>query len=73
MNADGSAQTRLSYNDFQDADPSWSRHGSHIAFQSTRTGKYQIYVMNADGSGQTRLSNNDFQDSEPSWSPDGSD
>src|SRR6267378_1000370 len=42
-----------------------------IAFESTRTGTHQIFVMNADGTGQTNLSNNAFEDITPSWSPDG--
>src|ERR1044072_7519484 len=31
---------------------------SRIAFDSTRDGNYEIYVMNADGTSQTRLTNN---------------
>jgi len=40
-----------------------------IAFDSTRGGNGQIFVMNADGSAQTNLSNNAFTDSEPNWGP----
>ena len=42
-----------------------------IAFESTRDGNAEIYVMNADGTGQTRLTHNEAQDVGPSWSPDG--
>src|SRR6267143_4932271 len=71
MNADGTGQTRLSNNAFNDGVPSWSPDGTKIAFHSQRTGTEQIFVMNADGSVQTDLSNNAFNDGVPSWSPDG--
>jgi hypothetical protein len=70
MNADGSGQTRLTDNNAQDFEPSWSPDGTKIAFTSDRDGNYQIYVMNADGSGQTRLTDTGGN-SYPSWSPDG--
>lgn len=43
----------------------------HIAFQSTRAGNAEIYVMKADGSGVTRLTNNPANDGQPAWSPSG--
>ncbi|MGZ5491672.1 MAG: TolB family protein, partial [Nitrososphaeraceae archaeon] len=46
--------------------------GSKIAFNSTRDGNYEIYIMNVDGSGQTNLTNNSVGDYYPSFSPDGS-
>jgi len=55
MNADGSAQTRLTAVALIDANPAWSPDGTRIAFHSFRDGNFEIYVMNADGSGQTRL------------------
>jgi dipeptidyl aminopeptidase/acylaminoacyl peptidase len=42
-----------------------------IAFDSTRDGNSEIYVMSAEGNGQTRLTDNDAFDSSTSWSPDG--
>jgi Tol biopolymer transport system component len=54
-----------------DSRPRYSPNGSKIAFQSTRDGQPEIYVMNADGSGQTRLTNNPAWDTAPAWSPDG--
>jgi Tol biopolymer transport system component len=72
MNADGSAQTRLTDHPASDVSSSWSPDGSRIAFSSTRDGNSEIYVMNADGSGLTRLTNDPAFDGEPAWSPDGS-
>jgi Tol biopolymer transport system component len=74
MNDDGSDVTRLTEDDANDFDPSWSPDGDKIAFVSFRDGSnnMEIYVMDADGSDQARLTDNDDAlDREPSWSPDG--
>jgi TolB protein len=42
-----------------------------IAFESTRDGNAEIYVMRADGSHQLNLTNNPAADFAPAWSPDG--
>ncbi|NOT09073.1 MAG: hypothetical protein HOP28_12810 [Gemmatimonadales bacterium] len=42
-----------------------------IAFETKRTGNYEIFVMNADGTNPVNLSNNPALDFEPDWSPDG--
>ena len=66
--ADGSNQTRLTYNDVQDSGSSWSPDGTKIAFTSAKDGNLEIYLMNAaDGSGQTRLTNNTAAEGEPDW------
>jgi Tol biopolymer transport system component len=49
-----------------------SLSGGKIAFESSRDGDEEIYVMNPDGSGQTRLTNSPGQDFSPTWSPDAS-
>ena len=74
MNADGTNQTRLTFNSSNDAYPAISPDGSRIAFTSNRNGSSEIYVMNIDGSDQTRLTNTTYPygDYYPSWSPDGS-
>jgi Tol biopolymer transport system component len=44
-----------------------------IAFSSTRTGNFEIFVMNPDGSNQTNLTNNSAaNDADSAFSPDGS-
>ncbi len=71
MSADGSAQTRLTFNRSFDGNISWSPDSSKLAFTSDRDGNREIYVMNADGGGLTRLTDNDRSDILPAWSPDG--
>jgi Tol biopolymer transport system component len=72
MNADGSGQTNLTNNPWDDQDPTWSPDGSKIAFDSRLDDKMDIYLMNADGTGQTNLTNSPGLDLDPHWSPDGS-
>lgn len=67
MNANGSAQTRLTNISAPDAQPAWSPDGTKIAFTSNRVGDSQIWVMNADGSGATNISNNEENDHHPQW------
>jgi Tol biopolymer transport system component len=52
--------------------PVWSPDDKRIAFCSTRTGKYEIWVINADGSGLQQLTHAPgAQLISPVWSPDG--
>ena len=71
MNADGSGQTRLTFNVFFDGNPTWSSDSQRLAFQSRGDGDHEIYVINVDGSGLTKLTDNDDADVFPAWSPDG--
>jgi Tol biopolymer transport system component len=43
-----------------------------IAFESNRSGNYEIYAMDPDGTGITPLTQNEASDTQPVWSPDGS-
>ena len=81
MNADGSAQQRLTPREVGDVtstgrlffqvNPAWSPDATRIAFASQRSGSFDVYVMNADGTGTRRLTSGKGNDSHPTWSPDG--
>lgn len=81
MNADGSDQHRLTFNQSEESSPVWSPDGSQVAFISDRddpdAGKclpncfYQIYVIRADGSGEHKLVETELSTLHPDWHPDG--
>ncbi len=72
MNGDGTGQTQLTENVFDDSGARWSPDGLKILFGSNRSGQPQIFVMNADGSAQTQLTTGPGTNGSAAWSPDGS-
>ena len=55
-----------------DGDPSWSPTGKQIAFESTRSGNSDIWVMNSDGTNPRDLTpKSPGWDGDPAWSPGG--
>jgi Tol biopolymer transport system component len=73
MNADGSTQSRLTYNEAPENVAKWSPDGRKIVYyrRETVSAPYQIWIMNRDGSGQTRLTNTATNDQDAAWRPDG--
>jgi TolB protein len=65
-NLDGSGDVALTQNS-RSENPVWSPDGTQIAFQASRDGNFEVYVMNADGSNQRRLTNHSDWDGWPSW------
>ena len=72
MNADGSGRERLTDEQGDDFDPTWSPDGSMVAFWSTRRGPHGLYVIHTNGSGIRGITSGQSWDIEPAWSPDGS-
>ncbi|MEE9580034.1 MAG: DPP IV N-terminal domain-containing protein [Nitrosomonadaceae bacterium] len=72
MNADGTDQTRLTWDGFGDRAPHFSPDSQKIVYWSTaHANQPDIWMINQDGSGKTRLTTSLYQDVYPSWSPDG--
>ena len=68
IDADGANPRRLtSGGDNQGA--AWSPNGRHIAFQSNRLGRWQLFAILADGSAPTPLTRGQSESTSPSWSP----
>ena len=65
MNADGSAQRKLS----RGATPSWSPDGRLIAFGRKVGGTEHIYVMNAEGTRARPLTKGGTRGALPDWQP----
>lgn len=71
MNADGSNQTRLTWDDQGDRDPRFCPDGKKIVYWSFAANQPDIWMINADGTNKAQLTKSPYQDVYPSWSPDG--
>ena len=73
MNADGSAQTRITTNLFLDSEPAWSPDGTSILFASDdgdEGGLGDLVRIAADGGGRTNLTQTTaLDDFGPDWQP----
>ncbi len=70
----GDNLTRLTFDNIFDCDlmgPAWSPTGAQLAFTSTRSNDYEIWVMNADGTNLVNMTQFPGQDFDAGWSPDG--
>jgi Tol biopolymer transport system component len=71
INADGSDIRRLTRT-ADNSNPAWSPDGTRIAFESTRSGSNDIWVMQANGSGLLRVTKAPTgSDTGPTWAPGG--
>lgn len=71
ISSDGGAEVRLTNSPGLSDGPEFSPDGKHIYFNSTRTGRMQLWRMKPDGSAQEQLTNDGFNDWFPHLSPDG--
>jgi len=64
-------ETSLTDSPDEDFYPAWSPDGRRLAFVSTRSGNWDIWVMNRDGSEQQSVTVFKGLDAAPAWNPDG--
>lgn len=68
---DGTAVIKLTSDNSENAFPTFSPDGKHIAFCSTRSGVWNIYEMDVDGRNTVQITAGMNQCVHPSFSPDG--
>ena len=71
MNTDGSANTQLTHDAWQESQPTWIKEGKKLAFLSNESGSSQVWEMNADGTGRRQLTHYENDIEGFSFSPDG--
>ncbi len=72
VRTDGTGESRLTDDVFKDRRPQWSPDGKQIAFDSDRSGNYDIWTINSDGSGLRQITDDpDSAFVNATWSPDG--
>jgi TolB protein len=49
--------------------PTWAPSGRHLAFQSNRLGRWQIFAVLTDGTTATPITRGGSESTSPSWSP----
>jgi TolB protein len=54
----GGSPDRLTNNDADDYEPTWSYNGNKILFSSARNSDADVFVMDADGANETKLTSN---------------
>jgi TolB protein len=47
----------------------WAPDGRHLAFQSNRGGRWQVFVMSIDGATTTQITQGAIEATSPTWSP----
>ena len=75
MNADGSAQARITNDPGLDSQPAWSPDGTAIAFYRAECefscGMRHVFRVAPDGGGLLQLTGDSSSEWKPDWSPDG--
>jgi Tol biopolymer transport system component len=71
MNANGSDQTQLTFNNFEDQTPEWAPDGRIVFTRRAGTGEWDIWIMNADRSNQRQLTDLGGVSAWPSPAPHG--
>jgi Tol biopolymer transport system component len=69
MDSDGSNVFRVTVDQDDDFDSSWSSDGATLVFDSNRSGSWDIYTIHADGTNLRRLTTHEADDWNPVWRP----
>ncbi|MCP4682947.1 MAG: Tol-Pal system beta propeller repeat protein TolB [Desulfobacterales bacterium] len=69
IDPEGRALRRMTENQGNNEDPSWSPDGRYLVFSSDREGSYHLYIMNANGRSQRRVTFLKGDQTGPSWAP----
>jgi Tol biopolymer transport system component len=69
--AGGVLNDHLTDGSYEARAPHWSPDGKQIAFESDRTGSWDVFVMNADGSNVHDVTPSAANEHVTDWSPDG--
>ncbi|TDV47843.1 amidohydrolase family protein [Actinophytocola oryzae] len=67
----GGRARRLTGDDTDATQPSWSPDGRRLVFQAYRDGNYHLYTIRPDGSSLEQLTTGPYDHREPRFSPDG--
>ena len=70
MNADGSGNTQITHDAWQEGQPTWFKDGKKLAFLCNESGSSQVWEMNPDGSGRKQLTQYEGDIEGFSFSPD---
>src|SRR3989442_2955486 len=68
VDVDGSNPRRLTSGG-DNQGPTWAPNGRHLALQSNRLGRWQVFAMLADGSAPAPLTRGQSESTSPTWSP----
>lgn len=68
---DGGGYAQLTSHPSRDINPSWSPDGLAIAYQTSRSGLSDIYLLELENLKERNLTQGKSQNAQPSWSPDG--
>ena len=69
VEASGANPRRLTGGNGDNQGATWAPNGRHLAFQSNRLGRWQVFAMLADGTVQEPLTRGPGEFTSPAWSP----
>jgi Tol biopolymer transport system component len=65
------AVRNLTRDSARDSSPEWSPDGEHLAFESSVSGEWALYVLDGDGRNRRRITPRGYESRRPVFSPDG--